>query len=161
VNSRLKKWMRTIGHPKWDNFSSHSGRRGAITEACRMGIDEPVQKNAGKWKGSGYAIYNQSKHWDGLILSSALLGKDSGESALALKREMEKESVMKGWTGLSSAASIEPQTSTEDSVAVRADDSENACTVSMGKEAALQEVRDWVAETEALCRSQGLPSFKP
>lgn len=49
VNDRIKRWMRLTGHSNYNEFSSHSGRRGAATEAYRMGVDESVIQHAGKW----------------------------------------------------------------------------------------------------------------
>ena len=119
VNDRIKRWMKAIGHRRWFEFSSHSGRRGAATEGYRIGVAGAVIQNAGKWQSDTYREYCDSKHWDGVVLSARLMGVAGAEDAAIVKREMEKVERLKDWTSERSSDDSATLASTMDSVADR------------------------------------------
>ena len=159
VNHRIKKWMGMSGHLRPNDFSSHSGRRGAVTESYRLGLSESHIQHAGKWKGNSYEKYNESRHYDGVIISAALLGESSklsGASALKVKSELEKDDMLRDWVETSAS---DAGTSTKYSVAERSSVARpSEPTVVMGEEATkLKDLFDWVNRTNARRRSLGLP----
>ena len=72
INARIKQWTKALGHPRWHRFSSHSARRGAVTEAKRRLASDALVKHSGKWLSDGHRIYDESKRWAGAEFSALL-----------------------------------------------------------------------------------------
>lgn len=71
-NGRLKARLKRIGiDPK--EYGSHSGRRGAMTEAAKKGVDERLMKRHGNWRSDAVRLYIEESVEARLAVSNALL----------------------------------------------------------------------------------------